>query len=91
MKNLSINGEAMIFKGKFGYSTTISNQDIEGNWDKMYIDVQLPKGHELENRTHILVNNGFLSFKKDKTGLPKIKVVIMDYMVIGNTEEELPF
>lgn len=90
MKNLSINGELMIFKSQYGYQTTISNKDISGNWDKMYIDVQLPKGHELENRTRIIVNNGFISFYKTKTGIAKLKFIIMDYMLI-DTEDELPF
>lgn len=45
----------------------------------MYISIQLPKGVELENKTMIEITNGFLSFYNTKEGLPKIKIVVMEY------------
>ena len=94
MKGISIYGETMIFKNDYGYTTTISNKDVNGNWDKMYLTVQLPKGDVLENRTTIQIIKGFLSFYKDKNGQAKIKAVIQEYQVINveeNNDIEYPF
>ena len=81
---MNITGKTMIFKSEYGYSTAISNKNQEGQYDKMYISVQLPKGIELENKTMIDITKGFITFYKTKDGLPKIKLVIMDF----NTEEK---
>lgn len=47
----------------------------------MYLQVQLPKGVELENKTFINITKGFLSFYQTKEGLPKIKIVVMEYKI----------
>lgn len=47
----------------------------------MYLQVQLPKGVELENKTFINITKGFLTFYQTKEGLPKIKVVVMEYIL----------
>lgn len=47
----------------------------------MYLNVQLPKGVELENKTNIEITKGFLSFYQTKEGLPKIKIVVMEYKI----------
>lgn len=86
MRGINISGEIKIFKNEYGYSTTISNKDINGNWDRMYITVQLPKGQELDSGTVILISKGFLTFYKDKGGLGKPKAVIQEFMVIGQEE-----
>lgn len=89
MKGIKIFGEVTIFKNDYGYSTTISNKDINGNWENMYISAQLPKGDELENRTNIQIIKGFLSFYKDKNGMAKLKAVIQEYQIISDLG--LPF
>lgn len=86
----------MIFKSEYGYSTAISNKNQEGQYDKMYVSVQLPKGVELENKTMIEIQNGFISFYKTKEGLPKLKLVIMEFTTENNElpeldSSELPF
>lgn len=86
MKGINITGETLIFKNEYGYSTTVSNKDKEGNWDKMYITIQLPKGQELENRTKISITKGFLTFYKDKNGMAKPKAVIQEYSVLEHGE-----
>ena len=43
----------MIFKSEYGYSTAISNKNQDGEYENMYLSVQLPKGVELENKTMI--------------------------------------
>ena len=78
---MNISGKTMIFKSEYGYSTTISNKNQEGQYDKMYLSVQLPKGIELENKTMIEITKGFLSFYQTKEGLPKIKIVVMEYKI----------
>lgn len=92
---MNILGKTMIFKSEYGYSTAISKKNQEGQYDKMYLSVQLPKGIELENKTMIEITKGFLSFYNTKDGLPKIKIVVMEFSKEENEEilnpSELPF
>jgi hypothetical protein len=76
---MNITGETLIFRNEFGYSTSISRKNQDGEYEKMYLSVQLPKGVELENKTKINIKNGFLSYYNTKDGLPKIKIVVMEY------------
>ena len=82
---MNIIGETLIFRNEFGYSTSISRKNQDGEYEKMYLSVQLPKGVELENKTKINITKGFLSFYKNKQGLPQVKIVVMEY----KTDEEL--
>lgn len=84
---MNISGEIMVFKNEYGYSTSISNKNQNGEYDKMYLNVQLPRGIELENRTKINITKGFLSFYKNKQGLPQIKVVVMEYQTSEEAQE----
>lgn len=84
---MNISGEIMVFKNEYGYSTSISNKNQNGEYDKMYLNVHLPRGVELENRTKINITKGFLSFYKNKQGLPQIKVVVMEYQTSEETQE----
>lgn len=97
---MNIIGKTMIFKSEYGYSTAISSKNQEGQYEKMYVSVQLPKGIELENKTMIEIQNGFITFYKTKEGLPKLKLVIMKFekedKIDGNdvfelTSDDLPF
>lgn len=104
---MNITGRTLIFKSNYGYSTAISKKDQEGNYKRMYLNVQLPKGVELENKTYIEITKGFLSFYEDRNGLPKVKVVVMGFQedyekeereaiqtentVIDYSEDSLPF
>lgn len=93
---MNILGKTMIFKSEYGYSTAISNKNQEGQYDKMYVSVQLPKGVELENKTMIDITKGFISFYKTKEGLPKLKLVIIDFetenkIVQADSIDYLPF
>lgn len=77
---MKITGETTIFKNDNGsYSTSISNKTMDGKYEYMSISVTLKKGIEIENKTKINILDGFLSFYKTKDGLPKIKLVIMDF------------
>ncbi len=76
---MNITGETLIFRNEFGYSTSISRKNQDGEYEKMYLSVQLPKGVEIENKTKINIIKGFLSFYNTKEGLPKLKIVVMEY------------
>lgn len=80
---MNIQGTVRIYKseyeGRISYSTTISKKDQYGNYENMYISVQLPKDVVLENNSRINVTKGFLSFYKTKQGLPKLKVVVQEF------------
>lgn len=65
------------FNGKVNYSTSISNKKEDGTYDKMYLSVQFKKGMETEG--DIDIKDGFLSFFKTKDGLPKVKLIVLDY------------
>ena len=87
---MNITGRTLIFKSNYGYSTTISTKNQDGTYKKMYVSVQLPKGVELENKTFIEITSGFLSFYTDKNGIPKIKIVVMDFnQEMQNNNDEL--
>jgi hypothetical protein len=71
-----------IYKGQYGYSTLLKN-----NEDKLYIQVSFKKGEEpTEEKLQIDIKNGFLSFYKDKNGLAKIKIVVLEYEKLGVSE-----
>ena len=88
---MNITGLCRIFKkelnGKELYSTTISSKNQNGEWDKMYLSVQLPKNVVLENGTDINITKGFLSFYKTNEGLPRIKIVIQEFQTKEEMEE----
>jgi len=96
---MRITGETIIFKNEKGmYNTTISNKREDGTYENMRISVNFKKGIEVENKTKINIKDGFLSFWKNKDGLPQVKLVIMDFeevntegFQVSNDESDLPF
>lgn len=76
---MNISGQTIIFKNEYGYSTSISKKNENGTYEHMSVAIQLPKGTELENKTKINITNGFLTFYKTKGGLPKPKIVVMQF------------
>lgn len=80
---MNISGSMRIFRkdyeGSIFYSTTLSKKDEFGNYENLYINVQLPKDIALDNNTKINVTKGFLSFYKTKQGLSKIKAVVQEF------------
>ena len=85
---MNITGKCTIyekeFNGKVLYSTKISQKNINGEWESMFINVQFPKNTNISDKTKIEVTKGFESFYKDKNGFPHIKYVIQEY----TTEDE---
>lgn len=105
---LNITGETMLFRNENGYySTTISNKKMDGSYENMYINVQMPKGTDLPNQTKINIIRGFLSFYVNNANSKTIKFVVLDYdiadindMTMGNDigvftpsgkDDDLPF
>lgn len=84
---MNITGQTLIFRNEFGYSTSISRKNQDGEYEKMYLSVQLPKGVKLENKTKINITKGFLSFYNDKNGLSKPKIVVMEYQTDEEAQE----
>lgn len=82
---MNISGTMRIYKNEFegrtSYSTTISKKDQFGNYENLYISVQLPRDVDLESNSRINVKKGFLSFFKTRQGLPKIKAVVQEFQV----------
>lgn len=73
-----------VYKNQYGYSALLRNDD-----DKMYINVGFRKGQEpVEEVSKLMITNGFLTFYKDKNGLAKPKIVVLDYFVNDNVNEE---
>ena len=72
-----------INKSQYGYSTTAKDKDKQL---KIYIDVQFKKGQE-PTTDQIQLNNAFFSCYQAKDGI-KPKIVVMDYLDIGNDFEE---
>lgn len=83
---MDITGEIKILKrnyeGKDLYSTSLTNKNIDGTYENYYISAQLPKGAILENNTKIKVVKGFMSFYRNKNGLPQPKAVIQAFEVV---------
>lgn len=85
---MNITGKCTIYakeyNGKALYSTKISQKNINGEWESMFINVQFPKNTNISDKTKIEVTKGFEGFYKDKDGLPHIKYIIQEY----TTEDE---
>lgn len=86
--DLQIRGEATIYRtDKWGYpsySVKLSNQ-FDGAWQNKFLNVGLPKDTELENKTKIKINNGFLSFYKTRSGEFLDKIIITSFDIVNDT------
>ena len=66
-------------KSQYGWQTQAKNGE-----EKMYIDVNFKKGTEPEEQfLRIDIKDGFFSMYKNKQGLPKPKLVIIEYEKIS--------
>lgn len=85
---MQVRGEILLFKNDFGFSTSLSNKNMDGSYENMAISVQFRKGdmeaQRIPNKTKINIKNGFLTFYKSTNGMPKVKVVVLDYDVLGD-------
>lgn len=73
----------MVYKGQYGFSTLLKN-----NEDKLYVQVGFRKGFEpTQEKVMINIKDGFLSFYKDKNGLAKTKIVVLEYEEFEQRQE----
>lgn len=77
------------FNGIKSYSTGVSNKNKEGQYEKMYISIQLPKDNDINNGDDIEVKKAFISMYKDKNGLAHPKVVIQEFEKVTSTENNI--
>lgn len=89
-----------VSKTQYGWQTQAKNGE-----DKMYLDINFKKGIEPEivepdiKFLQIDITDGFFSMYKNKQGLPKLKLVIMEYKKVNkeegqfeiSSEDDLPF
>ena len=76
-----------VFKNQYGYSTLAKNGE-----DKMYIQVQFKKGQEPNiDKARIEIKDAFFSMYKNKAGFSFPKLVVMDYTVEEETQQQNDF
>lgn len=61
------------------YRAGLSNKKQDGTYDTAYIDVKMPKGTNIENKTKINITKGFLSFYKTTKGNIIWYIVVLEY------------
>jgi hypothetical protein len=85
-------GNTKIFKnerdGRIYYSTQLSQKNINGEWENVYINVKFKKGVELENKQDIIVKNGWLTFYKRENGLPAFSIFVNEFEIDNYEKEE---
>lgn len=76
------------FDGKVRYRTAIVKKNDDNKYERGYIDIKFPKGTELENKTKIKIKKGFMSFYKNKEEKDIFYLVVQEFEVIGEFNEE---
>lgn len=77
-----------VYKGKYGYSCSISNKNQDGSYSNMFMQLQLPKGIEPEDKSIIEITKGFISFYENKDGNKIPKIVAMEIKQDEPKQEE---
>lgn len=89
---MNVNGETMLFKNDFGYSTSISKKNMDGSYENMAVVVQFRRddleAQRIPHKTKINIKNGFLTFYNSTSGEKKLKIIVLDYEVVGMKREE---
>lgn len=86
---MTVTGEVLLFKNDFGFSTSISSRNKEGQYEYMPMSVMFRKddveAQRIPTKTRINIKNGFLSFYHSTDGSKKVRIIIMEYEVLdGN-------
>ena len=87
-------GNAMIYrKDDWGfpqYSVKLKNQNQKtGEWEYTYMQVSLPKGALVNDRTQIVINKAFFSFYKTANNGDKFKLIITDFDIANQSAGEI--
>lgn len=74
------------------YRAGLSTKKQDGTYDKAYIDVKMPKGTNIDDRTKINITKGFLSFynytSKDDKQHTIWYVVVQEYTKQKETKDD---
>lgn len=85
-------GKAKIYRKDFddraSYSASISQKNVNDEWESAFIKVQFNKGVEVSNRTEIEVNNGWLKFYNTRDGKPVWYIHINDFIVLNQPQTQ---
>ena len=87
---MNITGKTKIYKGKYGYSCSISNKKQDGSYSNMFMQLQLPKGIEPADKSIIEITKGFISFYENKDGNKIPKIIAMEIKQDGEKNYEMP-
>lgn len=87
---MNITGKTKIYKGKYGYSCSISKKNQDGSYSNMFMQIQLPKGIEPEDKSIIEITKGFISFYQTKDGNKIPKIVALEIRQDGERSYEMP-
>ena len=78
--------------GKIHYRAGLSSKKQDGTYDNAYIDVRMPKGTNIDDRTKINITKGFLSFYnyKDKESKQHTVwyIVVQEYTMQEQLQEQ---
>ena len=92
---MNIFGKTKIYKkefnGRASYSTAVSHKNENGEYENMFVNVQMPKDINIENKTYINIKKGFISNYKDKNNALHIKLVVMEYEIDNKESQENQF
>lgn len=66
------------YNGKTYYRAGLSSKKQDGSYESAYIDVKLPKGVALNDKSKIDITKGFLSFYKNKENKDVFYIVIQE-------------
>lgn len=84
MNKLTVQGAMKVFKSTkgYGFNTTISSKNMNGEYERMYLSVYFKKGAEPADTCDINVTNGFLTFRTGKDGDKFLGIMVLDYIPI---------
>lgn len=87
---MNITGRTKIYKGKYGYSCSISNKNQDGSYSNMFMQLQLPRGIDLEDKSIIEITKGFISFYENKDGNKIPKIIALEIKKDSERNYEIP-
>lgn len=82
----NVNQPIMIFKNVFdngvSYSTTISHKNVNDEYENAFINVRFRKDVNVENKSKIIIKNGWLDFYQNKDGKDIIYIFINEFDLV---------
>ena len=76
------------FNGKMCYRAGIPRKNEDGSYTRAYIDIKLPKGAKLADRTKINIEQAFMSFYKNKNDENIFYIVVQQFRIVSEKKEQ---